>query len=177
MKPKVSKARRTNAMRKARHNQINQIRHKGGNYNNTTDDPDESIGGVSESEFDDEDDLKVVDEGSYKTMEWTEPDGSITILKFDEDGALIGKEKKSNKKQRPSKFQQDLKDKLEAEERKAQITLRKMENERRHRQQRAVSSAQIASGSRPQITRQQASAITQQQARERSLRQGVVGGE
>ncbi len=29
-----------------------------------------------------------------KSMEWTEPDGSKTILKFDEDGNLIGKEKK-----------------------------------------------------------------------------------
>ncbi len=176
MNPKVSKARKTNAMRKARHNQINQIRHRGGNFTTTTNpngDPDEYIGG---NEADDEDDLKVVDEGSYKTMEWTEPDGSITILKFDEDGALIGKEKKSNKKQRPSKFQQDLKDKLEAEERKAEITLRKMENERRHRQQRAVSSAQIASGSRPKITRQEATATTLAQQRQRSLRQGIVGG-
>ncbi len=100
MQPKVSKARLTNAMRKARHNQINQIRNKGGDEY-----------GV-ESEFDDgsHNDLTDVDESKFKTMEWEEPDGSVTILKFDENGTLIGKEKKvKKKKSRPEKFQQDLK--------------------------------------------------------------------
>lgn len=35
-----------------------------------------------------------VEKKDCKSMEWTEPDGSKTILKFDEDGNLIGKEKK-----------------------------------------------------------------------------------
>lgn len=50
--------------------------------------------------------LDFVDENKYKTMEWTEPDGSITKLKFDEDGTLIGKE---TTKSRPDKFSRDLK--------------------------------------------------------------------
>lgn len=145
---------------RVRRNQIRAnvlARHRGGNYSSNTD-PDYEIGGEVEAEFNDDDDLKVVDEGGYKTMEWTEPDGSITILKFDEDGALIGKEKKSKKKQRPEKFQQDLKDKLEAEERK------------QNRQgQRAVASAQFASGNRPSITQQQASL--------KDRLQGTVSGE
>ena len=89
-------------------------------------------------------DLKDVDDSKLKTMDWTEPDGTKTTLKFDEDGTLIGKEKE--KRARPSKRQQDLKDKLQVEEDKAVATLRSMQ------QQRA------------------------EEHRSQSLRQGVVGG-
>lgn len=192
MKPKVAKARLAST---ARRRQINArranllARHKGGNYNNTTDE-----GGV-EAEFDDDDhdDLKVVDEEGYKTMEWTEPDGSITILKFDEDGALIGKEKaseKSKKKTRPTKFQEDLKAKLEAEEdnfKKERLRSHKnwkakalqAQQARMNQKQSANLTSSIVGIATalppPQIT----SAITraEQQARDRSFRQGMVGGE
>jgi len=50
--------------------------------------------------------LDFIDENKFKTMEWTEPDGSKTTLKFDEDGTLIGKE---TTKSRPDKFSKDLK--------------------------------------------------------------------
>lgn len=51
--------------------------------------------------------LDFVDENKFKTMEWKEPDGSITTLKFDEDGTLVGKE--TTTKSRPDKFSKDLK--------------------------------------------------------------------
>ena len=89
-------------------------RHAGGTPTGTNEPEDQagSSGGVSE---DQDEDLKTaedfVDENKFKTMDWTEPDGSKTTLKFDDDGTLIGKTKVT----RPSKTQQDLKDKLEAE--------------------------------------------------------------
>ena len=46
-------------------------------------------------------------------MDWTEPDGSKTTLKFDEDGTLIGKEKTKATKIRPEKFSKDLKRSVE----------------------------------------------------------------
>lgn len=89
-----------------------QQRHRGGNYSTGTDDdpPDEL-----EVTVDDLNDLKDVDDNKYKTMDWTEPDGSKTTLKFDEEGTLIGKTKsKSTKsKSRPEKFSKDLKQSVE----------------------------------------------------------------
>lgn len=37
---------------------------------------------------------KVKEDGNKNTMDWTEPDGSKTKFKFDEEGNLIGKESK-----------------------------------------------------------------------------------
>jgi len=37
---------------------------------------------------------KVKKDGNKNTMDWTEPDGSTTKFKFDEEGNLIGKESK-----------------------------------------------------------------------------------
>jgi len=37
--------------------------------------------------------LDFVDENKHSTMEWNEPDGSKSTLKFDENGTLVGKEK------------------------------------------------------------------------------------
>lgn len=65
---------------------------------------------ADEDEDQDEDlkeNLDFVDENKDKTMEWTEPDGSKTTLKFDQDGTLIGKE--TTKSSRPDKFSKDLK--------------------------------------------------------------------
>jgi len=54
--------------------------------------------------------LDFIDENKFKTMDWTEPDGSKTTLKFDENGTLIGKVKtKTKRKSRPEKFSRDLK--------------------------------------------------------------------
>jgi hypothetical protein len=43
-----------------------------------------------------DDDLKsnldFVDENKHSTMEWNEPDGSKSTLKFDENGTLVGKD-------------------------------------------------------------------------------------
>ena len=78
-----------------------------------------------EDQDDDQDvDLKTnedfIEENKLKTMDWTEPDGSKTTLKFDEDGTLIGKEKTKattrqpkSKSKRPEKFSKDLKRSVE----------------------------------------------------------------
>jgi len=66
--------------------------------------------GANEDEDQDQDlkdNLDFVDDNKYKTMEWTEPDGSKTTLKFDSDGTLVGKE--TTKSSRPDKFSKDLK--------------------------------------------------------------------
>jgi len=67
---------------------------------NTGNDEEEEVDGDLKANLD------FVDENKYKTMEWTEPDGSKTTLKFDEDGTLVGKE---TTKSRPDKFSRDLK--------------------------------------------------------------------
>jgi len=49
-----------------------------------------------DNEVADGDDLKsnldFVDENKHSTMEWNEPDGSKSTLKFDENGTLVGKD-------------------------------------------------------------------------------------
>lgn len=77
MLPKVSKARhKRTAMRKAKQSKVIKI--------------------PNNDEIDDgsNNDLKDVDESKFKTMDWIEPDGSKTKLRFDDDGTLIGKDKK-----------------------------------------------------------------------------------
>ena len=81
MLPKVSQARqRRQAMRKAKHSQVIKI-------------PNKEIG-IDIDDDGSNNDLKDVDESKFKTMDWIEPDGSKTRLRFDEDGTLIGKAKK-----------------------------------------------------------------------------------
>jgi len=87
MLPKVRKARqRRVAMNKARHNRI------------MKQDPSFKYSKDLEEVIDIDDgsnnDLKDIDESKFKTMDWIEPDGSKTKLRFDEDGTLIGKAKK-----------------------------------------------------------------------------------
>ncbi len=83
-------------------------RHAGGGTPTGTNQPEDQ-------DEDQDEDLKTaedfVDENKFKTMDWIEPDGSKTKLKFDDDGTLIGKTKVT----RPSKTQQDLKDRVEKE--------------------------------------------------------------
>lgn len=90
------RARRSNIM--ARHNVVD-----------TVEEVDEvEIDGDLDGDL--KDNLDFIDENKFKTMDWTEPDGSKTTLKFDENGTLIGKVKtKTKRKSRPEKFSRDLK--------------------------------------------------------------------
>ncbi len=105
-----SRMRRT-AKRKARNQNIVARHNTGGTYNTET-------GGTSSTEDEDDveidgdlkDNLDFINENKFKTMDWTEPDGSKTTLKFDENGTLLGKTKAKRKsKSRPEKFSDDLK--------------------------------------------------------------------
>jgi len=86
-------------MQKAREARQNAIlrRHKGGTTyaTGTNEEPiDEVEGDLKDLEANED----FVDDNKIKTMEWTEPDGSKTTLKFDSDGTLIGKDLSKSKK-------------------------------------------------------------------------------
>lgn len=93
-----SRIKRT-AMKKAK--QSNIARHVGGTPSTATEDEVEIDGDLK-------DNLEFVNENKFKTMDWTEPDGSKTTLKFDENGTLLGKTKRKSKS-RPEKSSDDLK--------------------------------------------------------------------